>query len=173
MDFAILGAGCFWCVEAIFQKVSGISNISCGYSGGKTENPSYEEICSKLTGHAEVIQFTYNSVIISYEDILNIFWETHDPTTINQQGADKGTQYRSVIFYHNDSQRKIAEQLKKNLNLGEIFDSDVITEIEKFNTFYIAEECHQQYFKNNPSVPYCNYVIKPKLEKFISQYKKS
>ena len=171
MDLATLGAGCFWCVEAIFQQVTGISNISCGYSGGFTKSPNYEQVCSETTGHAEAIQFQYDSDIISYKQILKIFWTTHDPTTINQQGADRGNRYRSAVFYHNEEQKKIAENLKKELDQSEIFKTKIVTEISIFNKFYIAEEYHQAYFKKNPDVPYCSYVIKPKLKKFLKSQK--
>ena len=167
MDLVTLGAGCFWCVEAIFQQVAGISDISCGYSGGFTENPSYEEVCSESTGHAEVVQFRYNSNIISYEQILEIFWTTHDPTTVNKQGADIGSRYRSVIFYHNKAQKEMAEKLKEKINQNIDFKSDIVTEIKGYEKFYIAEDYHQNYFNKNPNVPYCNFVIKPKLEKFL------
>ena len=167
MDLVTLGAGCFWCVEAIFRQVAGISDISCGYSGGFTENPSYEQVCSESTGHAEVVQFKYNSNIISYDQILEIFWTTHDPTTVNKQGADIGSRYRSVIFYHNKSQKKIAEKLKEKMNQSADFKSDIVTEITGYENFYIAEDYHQNYFNKNPNVPYCNFVIKPKLEKFL------
>ena len=162
-----LGAGCFWCVEAIFKQVPGISDITCGYSGGYSENPSYEEVCSESTGHAEAVQFKYNPSIISYEEILEIFWKTHDPTTINQQGADKGARYRSVIFYHNDSQQEIAKNLMTELENSQIFESKIVTEISNFSNFYKAEDYHQDYFAKNPNVPYCTYVIRPKLDKFL------
>ena len=169
MDLATLGAGCFWCVEAIFRQVVGISDIACGYSGGLIHNPSYEKICSGSTEHAEVVQFKYDSDIISYEEILDFFWLTHDPTTINRQGANIGSQYRSVIFYHTDSQKKVAEKLKRTLNQSRTHNSDIITEIVRYGTFYIAEEYHQDYFNKNPNIPYCSYVIKPKIKKFLSK----
>ena len=167
MNLVTLGAGCFWCVEAIFQQVSGISEISCGYSGGFIADPTYDLVCSETTGHAEVAQFRYDPEVISYEDILKIFWSTHDPTTVNQQGSDKGSRYRSVVFYHNENQREIAEKVKKNLDKEKTFKSKIVTEIAEFAQFYIAESYHQTYFKKNPNLPYCSYVIKPKLEKFL------
>jgi len=167
MDLVTLGAGCFWCVDAIFQQVAGVSDINCGYSGGSTENPTYETVCSESTGHAEVIQFKYDSSIISYAQILEIFWATHDPTTINKQGADVGSRYRSIILYHNKSQKEIAERVKKELNKANTFQSEIVTQIENHKNFYIAEEYHQDYFNKNPNVPYCSYVIKPKIEKFL------
>ena len=171
MNLVTLGAGCFWCVEAIFQQVSGVSDISCGYTGGFTTNPNYELVCSETTGHAEVVQFKFDPSIISYEQILEIFWNTHDPTTINQQGADKGSRYRSAIFYHDQNQKKIADSLKEKLNKENIFKSNIVTEIVAYKHFYLAEEYHQDYFKKNPNVPYCSYVIKPKLEKFLKSQK--
>ncbi len=167
MDLVTLGAGCFWCVEAIFQQVAGVSDINCGYSGGSVENPTYETVCSESTGHAEVVQFKYDSSVISYEDILEIFWTTHDPTTINKQGADVGSRYRSIILYHDKSQKEIAEKIKGKLNKANTFQSEIVTQIEEYKKFYIAEEYHQDYFNKNPNVPYCSYVIKPKIEKFL------
>ena len=168
MNIVTIGAGCFWCVEAIFQMVSGVESISSGYSGGHTDNPTYEQICTGATGHAEVVQLTYNPKIISFKEILSIFWETHDPTTLNQQGADIGSQYRSTIFFHNEKQKEIALNLKKELNESGVFKKEIITEIVAFKKFYLAEEYHQDYFKKNPNVPYCNFIIKPKLKKFLS-----
>ena len=167
MDLVTLGAGCFWCVEAIFQQVAGVSDINCGYSGGSAENPTYETVCSESTGHAEVVQFKYDSSVISYGEILEIFWTTHDPTTINRQGADVGSRYRSIILYHDKSQKEIAEKMKGKLNKANAFQSEIVTQIEEYKKFYIAEEYHQDYFKKNPNVPYCSYVIKPKIEKFL------
>ena len=171
MNIVTIGAGCFWCVEAIFQMVPGIDSISCGYSGGEIKNPTYEQICNGTTGHAEVIQITYDPLIISYKELLSVFWKTHDPTTLNRQGADMGSQYRSSIFYHNKKQKKIALDLKDSLNKSELFDSEVITEIVKFEKFYLAEDYHQNYFKKNPDIPYCTYVIQPKIDKFLSNQK--
>ena len=167
MDLVTLGAGCFWCVEAIFQQVAGISDINCGYSGGFTENPTYEAVCSESTGHAEVVQFKYDSNIISYAQILEIFWTTHDPTTVNKQGADVGSRYRSVILYHSKHQQEVAEKMKDRLNKASTFQSEIVTQIEEYKKFYIAEQYHQDYFNKNPNVPYCSYVIKPKIEKFL------
>ncbi len=171
MDLVTLGAGCFWCVEAIFQQVSGVSDISSGYSGGSAHNPTYEQVCSESTGHAEAIQFKYDSKIISYEQILEIFWATHDPTTIDKQGADVGSRYRSVIFYHDEHQKQTAQKLKEQLNQSKEFNSDIVTKIVKYQAFYTAEDYHQNYFNKNPNVPYCNYIIKPKIEKFLSKDK--
>ena len=167
MDLVTLGAGCFWCVEAIFQQVAGVSDINCGYSGGSTKNPTYETVCSESTGHAEVVQLKYDSSVISYEQILEIFWTTHDPTTIDKQGADVGSRYRSIILYHSKSQKELAEKMKSKLNKANAFQSEIVTKIEEYKNFYIAEEYHQDYFNKNPNVPYCSYVIKPKIEKFL------
>jgi len=167
-----IGAGCFWCVEAIFNQIAGVSDVTSGYSGGEHPNPNYEVICTGNSGHAEVIQFNFDPNIVLYEDLLKIFWMSHDPTTVNQQGNDVGSQYRSVIFYHNEIQRNKAESIKKAINQSGEFKSKIVTEIVEFEKFYKAEEYHQNYFKKNPSIPYCSYVIKPKLEKFLSEYDK-
>jgi len=166
LETATFGSGCFWCTEAIFQNVDGVFKVESGYSGGKVKNPSYKEICSGLTGHAEVIQVKYDPQTVSYEELLEIFWQTHDPTTLNRQGADVGTQYRSVVFYHNDAQKKLAEHYKQKLQENKVFDDPVVTEISPFETFYKAEDYHQNYYNLNSSAPYCSYVIQPKLEKF-------
>lgn len=166
MDTATFGAGCFWCVEAIFQQLKGVEDVKSGYMGGKIKNPTYREVCSGLTGHAEVVQIIYNPEIISYSDLLEVFFQTHDPTTLNRQGADVGTQYRSVIFYHNQEQKELAEKIKKELNENKVFDNPVVTEIAPATEFFVAEDYHQNYYNENPLQPYCTYVIKPKLEKF-------
>lgn len=165
-DTATLGNGCFWCTEAIFQSLNGVESAVSGYSGGLTENPTYKEVCTGQTGHAEVIQIIFDPTVISYEELLEAFWSSHDPTTLNRQGNDVGTQYRSVIFYHNEEQRKIAEDFKTDLNAKKVFPSPIVTEISPAVKFYKAEDYHQQYFELNGSEPYCTYVIKPKLEKF-------
>ena len=172
MNLITIGAGCFWCVEAIFNQIAGVSDITSGYSGGEHPNPNYEVICTGNSGHAEVIQFNFDPNIVSYEDLLKVFWMSHDPTTVNQQGNDVGSQYRSVIFYHGDNQKNKAESIKDAINQSGEFKSKIVTEIVEFQKFYKAEDYHQNYFKKNPSVPYCSYVIKPKLEKFISEYNK-
>ena len=172
MDLMTIGAGCFWCVEAIFNQVAGVSDATSGYSGGHHPSPNYEVICTGKSGHAEVVQIQFDSEIITYEELLKIFWMSHDPTTLNQQGADIGTQYRSAIFYHDENQKKVAKTLKKSLNDSKVFDSEIVTEIVEFEKFYKAEEYHQDYFKKNPNVPYCSYVIRPKLEKFLLEYNK-
>lgn len=160
-----LGGGCFWCTEAVFQRVEGIYKVVSGYAGGLIEKPSYEAICTGTTGHAEVIQIFFDSKIISLVSILEIFWGTHDPTTLNSQGADKGPQYRSVIFFHTALQQEIAVNLKSQLDLAGVFKKPVVTEITEFTNFYKAEEYHQDYFNQNRSQPYCQYVVKPKVDK--------
>ena len=165
LKLATFGSGCFWCTEAVFQRLKGVLKVESGYSGGKRENPSYDQVCSGATGHAEVVQVTYDHALIKYEDLLEVFWKTHDPTTLNRQGADIGTQYRSVIFYHDDEQKKLAEKYKDELNKTEIFDKPIVTEISPFDKFYKAEKNHQDYYNNNPAQPYCSFVITPKIEK--------
>ncbi len=165
-DTATLGAGCFWCVEAVFSELKGVISVMPGYSGGSKENPSYEDVCSGNTGHAEVCQVVFNPAEISYSEILEVYWKTHDPTTLNSQGEDKGTQYRSVIFYHNPQQKETAEYYKRKLNESKAWDKPVITGIVPFVKFYPAENYHRNYYSLNPSQPYCTYVIQPKLEKF-------
>lgn len=163
---ATFGSGCFWCTEAIFKEVKGIKEVTSGYSGGEVKNPAYREVCSGTTGHAEVIQLTYDPREVSYTELLEIFWRTHDPTTLNRQGADVGTQYRSVIFYHDEEQKHIAEQVKKELNKSGAWDKPIVTEITEIDKFYAAEEYHQDYFEKNPTEGYCQFVIGPKIEKF-------
>ncbi|WP_250433185.1 peptide-methionine (S)-S-oxide reductase MsrA [Hanstruepera flava] len=161
---ATFGGGCFWCTEAVFQEVNGVEKVVSGYSGGHVPgHPTYREICSGLTGHAEVVQVTFDAHIISYEEILVIFMTTHDPTTLNRQGADKGTQYRSVIFYHNEAQRVISETVVKRMQ--PYYESPIVTQIAPFDVFYEAEQEHQDFYKNNPDYGYCTFVINPKLAK--------
>ncbi len=166
-----LGAGCFWCTEAVFQRVNGVVSVKSGYSGGGIANPTYREVTSGLTGHAEVVQVVFDPEIVSLVNILEIFWRTHDPTTLNRQGADVGTQYRSAIFYHSDKQRDIALKLKQELEGQAIWNKPVVTEITAFKAFYKAEDYHQDYYNQNPDQPYCQYVIVPKLEKFEKLFK--
>lgn len=161
-----LGAGCFWCVEAVFQRVNGVIKVESGYSGGLIVQPSYREVTSGLTGHAEVVQVTFNPDVIPLSRILEIFWKTHDPTTLNRQGADVGTQYRSAIFFHSTEQQKVAKELKKTLSDAKIWEQPIVTEITAFKAFYPAEDYHQNYYNQNASQPYCRFVIVPKLEKF-------
>jgi len=171
LSLATFGSGCFWCTEAVFLNVEGVTKVASGYSGGKVKNPTYKEVCSGLTGHAEVIQVTYDPKKISYDELLEIFWGTHDPTTLNKQGADEGTQYRSVVFYHNDEQRELAEGYKKKLDESGAFNDPIVTEISPFTTFYVAEDYHQNYYNLNGSAPYCKFVIQPKVEKFKKVFK--
>jgi peptide-methionine (S)-S-oxide reductase len=163
---ATFGAGCFWCVEAVFQQLEGVISVVSGYEGGHVKKPTYKEVCSGLTGHAEVIQVTYDPGKVSFEQLLEVFWQTHDPTTLNRQGADTGTQYRSVVFYHNEEQKRLAEHYKEQLNASGAFDRPIVTEISPAATFYPAEDYHQNYFRLNPEQAYCRAVIRPKVEKF-------
>ena len=165
MNIAVFGAGCFWCVEAIFSQLDGVINVESGYSNGNTENPTYEQVCSGQSGYAEVCRITFNPDIVSFNDLLKVFFETHNPTTLNQQGADIGTQYRSGIYYLNKSQKSDAEQYIKKITKSKFFKDPVVTEVKMLNNFYLAEEYHQNYYNNNKNAPYCKYVIKPKLDK--------
>jgi peptide-methionine (S)-S-oxide reductase len=166
MEIATLGSGCFWCIEAIYQDLNGVLGLKSGYSGGHIENPTYKQVTSGTTGHAEVIQFSFDPNVISFEEILEIFWSTHDPTTLNRQGADVGPQYRSAVFYHNEKQKEIAEFYKEKLDSSGAFDKKIVTEISPFSNFYAAEDYHQNYFNDNGMQPYCQIVIKPKVDKF-------
>ncbi len=166
LDTATFGTGCFWCTEAIFESLKGVVSATSGYSGGMVENPTYEQVCSGNTGHAECIQVVFDPQQISYKELLEVFWESHDPTTLNRQGNDVGTQYRSVIFYHNAEQKHLAESYKDQLNSAKAFDKPIVTEITAFSKFYPAEDYHQEYYRLNGHAPYCQFVIKPKLEKF-------
>ena len=168
---ATFGSGCFWCTEAVFEMVEGVHSVVSGYAGGNVENPTYEQVCSGSTGHAEVIQITYDPGIITYDEILQIFWKTHDPTTLNRQGNDVGTQYRSVIFYHDDEQKQLAEKYKKELDTSGAWKNPIITEIVPLPVFYKAEDYHQNYYENNPNQGYCAFIISPKLEKFEKVFK--
>jgi len=171
MEIATFGAGCFWCVEAIFQRLEGVAKVESGYSGGHVKNPAYREVCHGTTGHAEVCQITYDPEIISFDKLLEVFWQTHDPTTLNRQGNDVGTQYRSAIFYHNDAQKDLAQKYMKELDASGAFDAPIVTEIAPFKNFYVAENYHQNYFNENGSAPYCSFVIQPKVEKFEKVFK--
>ena len=171
LEKATFGSGCFWCSEAIFERVKGVVSVVSGYSGGTVENPTYEQVCTGKTGHAEAVQITYDPKVISYPELLEIFWRTHDPTTLNRQGNDVGTQYRSVIFYHNEEQKKLAEEYKKKLDESGAWDKPIVTEIVPYKNFYRAETYHQDYFKNNPHQGYCSFVIAPKVEKFEKVFK--
>lgn len=171
LDTATFGSGCFWCSEAIFERVKGVHKVISGYSGGNVEKPTYEQVCTGKTGHAEVCQITFDSSIVSFEELLKIFWKTHDPTTLNRQGADSGTQYRSVIFYHSDEQKKLAEHYKLELDKSGAWENPVVTEIFPLTKFFPAEDYHQNYFANNPTQGYCSFVIAPKVEKFEKVFK--
>ncbi len=171
LETATFGSGCFWCTEAIFERVNGVVSVVSGYSGGTVANPSYEQVCTGKTGHAECTQIKFDPAVISYDELLEIFWKMHDPTTLNRQGNDVGTQYRSVIFYHNDDQKQKAEFYKNKLTEEKIWDKPIVTEITKFEKFYPAEDYHQEYYDNNPNQGYCAYVITPKVEKFEKIFK--
>ena len=166
METATFANGCFWCTEAVFRELKDVHSAVSGYSGGKSKNPTYKEVSTGLSGHAEALQIQYDPAQISFEELLEVFWKTHDPTTLNQQGADIGPQYRSAIFYHNDEQRRLAEEYKQKLDESGAFSNPIVTEITKFDSFYPAEDYHQDYFELNGSQPYCRYVIQPKLKKF-------
>jgi peptide-methionine (S)-S-oxide reductase len=165
-EVATLAGGCFWCLEAIFNELNGVERVTSGYSGSTTVNPSYGEVCTGTTGHAEVVQVTFNPEVISFKELLELFFSIHDPTTLNQQGPDIGTQYRSAIFYHNDRQKIIAEQVIEELNAAKLWGAPIVTEVTPFRSFYPAEDYHQQYFKRNSEQPYCLAVITPKIDKF-------
>jgi len=170
LETATLGSGCFWCTEAFFLRVNGIESVVSGYSGGKVKNPTYREVTTGLTGHAEVVQIKFDPKVITYAEVLEIFWNTHDPTTLNKQGADEGTQYRSAVFYHTEEQKKTAEAYKIQLDKSGAFKNPIVTEITAFNEFYKAEDYHQNYYALNPNQGYCQYVIRPKVEKFNKQF---
>lgn len=165
-ELAIFGGGCFWCTEAIFADLEGVLKVEPGYSGGFVKNPSYKEVCTGRTGHAEAIRITFEPDKISFNKLLEVFFFTHDPTTLNRQGADSGTQYRSAVFYTNEKQKASAEEIIRKLNENQVYDRPIVTEITPFSNFYLAEDYHQNYYKNNSSQPYCRVVIQPKMEKF-------
>ena len=168
-EIATLGGGCFWCVEAVFQRIDGVISVKPGYAGGNIKNPTYKQICTGNTGHAEVAKIEYNPSKITYSQILNVFWQSHDPTTLNRQGNDVGTQYRSVIFFHNESQEQIAKKSKIDADESGYWDNEIVTEITLLNNYYDAEDYHDNYYNNNPNQPYCLFVIKPKLDKLEKQ----
>jgi peptide-methionine (S)-S-oxide reductase len=169
-NVATLGGGCFWCTEAVFNELKGVLKVEPGYSGGSVTNPTYEKVCTGKTGHAEVVQITFNSNIISFREILEVFFSTHDPTTLNRQGVDVGTQYRSVIFYHNNNQKVIAEKIIKELMIEEKSKKIIVTKVEPLRTFFKTEEYHRNYFKRNTKQPYCKFVIEPKVKKIRKYY---
>lgn len=164
-ETATFANGCFWCTEAVFQNLKGVQKVTSGYTGGHVKNPTYEQVCNKNTGHAEALEILFDPKQISYDELLEVFWKTHDPTTLNRQGNDVGPQYRSAIFYHNDDQKEKAVKYKKALDESGIFDAPIVTSIEPFTVFYPAENYHDNYYNRNPSQPYCYYVIRPKVEK--------
>ena len=167
IEQATFGAGCFWCVEAVFEQLDGVIDVRSGYTGGTTENPTYEDICTGKTGHAEVIQIDFDPSLISYKILLDIFWKSHDPTTLNRQGADTGTQYRSAIFYHTEKQKETADNSKENMEKSDLYFDSIVTEITLLTKFYVAENDHQDYYRINQNAPYCQLVIKPKLDKLF------
>jgi peptide-methionine (S)-S-oxide reductase len=169
-EVATLGGGCFWCTEAVFLELKGVEKVESGYSGGTVENPSYERVCDGATGHAEVVQVTFNPEVLSYRDLLRVFFAVHDPTTLNRQGADVGTQYRSVILYHDPEQKRVAEEVIRELDSARLWSGPIITQVVPFRVFYKAEDYHQEFFKRNPIQPYCQIVIAPKVSKFRKQY---
>jgi peptide-methionine (S)-S-oxide reductase len=170
LETTTLGGGCFWCVEAIYQDVKGVHSVVSGYAGGHVKNPTYEQVCTKTTGHAEVTQLAFDPDVISFEDILYIFWRTHDPTTLNRQGADVGPQYRSVIFYHDDEQKRIAEKSKAETDASNLWKDPIVTEISPITEFYKAEDYHQNFYRSNPYQPYCRAMIDPKVRKFRKSF---
>jgi peptide-methionine (S)-S-oxide reductase len=171
LEIATLANGCFWCTEAIFARLKGVKSVLPGYSGGKVENPSYDQVCTGITGHAEAAQIEFDPMVISYEKLLEVFWHTHDPTTLNRQGNDVGTQYRSAIFYHNNNQREIAEKSKREIEDKGIFKDPIVTEITPFKKFYVAEDYHKKYYEQHQDAPYCRFVIDPKIQKLLKQYR--
>ena len=170
METATLGAGCFWCVEAVFDDLKGVASVESGYSGGRTENPTYQQVCSETTGHAEVVNVNFNRDEISFKEVLQVFFTVHDPTTLNRQGNDVGSSYRSAIFYHDETQKQIAEEVIREVTAEGIYDRPIVTEVTAFDKFHIAENYHQEYFANNPNQPYCAAVVAPKVAKFRQKY---
>lgn len=170
-EVATLGGGCFWCVEAVFDELRGVSSVESGYAGGRTANPTYEQVCSGATGHAEVVRVTFDPREVSFKEILEVFFTAHDPTTLNRQGADVGTQYRSVIYYHDERQREVAEQTIRELDEAKIWDAPIVTEVAPLSNYYEAEEYHQEYFARNPGQGYCRVVVAPKVAKFRQRFR--
>jgi peptide-methionine (S)-S-oxide reductase len=170
LQVATLAGGCFWCLEAVFDELKGVESVESGYSGGHAPNPTYAQVCDGDTGHAEVVRVTFDPAVMSFADLLKVFFSIHDPTTLNRQGNDVGTQYRSAIFYHNDEQKKIAEEVVREISAAKIWDDPIVTEVTPFEKFYIAEDYHQEYFKKNPFQGYCRVVIAPKVTKFRKQF---
>ena len=171
LETATLGGGCFWCTEAVYKELKGVVDVKPGYSGGHVKNPSYREVCTGNTGHAEVVEITFDPSVVSFSDILEVFFKTHDPTTLNRQGNDVGTQYRSVIFYHNEKQKEVAEKVINLFEKEKIYDKPIVTQVEPFTVFYEAEDYHHDYYERNKNQPYCQFVITPKLDKFEKIFK--
>jgi peptide-methionine (S)-S-oxide reductase len=171
VEVTTLGAGCFWCIEAVFQALRGVQQVVSGYAGGTVAHPTYEQVCAGTTGHAEVAQITFDPQVMTFADLLYVFWRTHDPTTLNRQGHDVGTQYRSAIFYHSEAQRRIAEQSKQETDLSGLWPRPIVTEIAPLTIFYPAEAYHQNFYRQNPYQPYCLYVIDPKMQKFRKEFR--
>ena len=169
-EVATLAGGCFWCLEAVFDEVQGVEHVESGYAGGTVANPTYRQVCGGATGHAEVVRITFDPAIVSFRDLLNIFFTIHDPTTLNRQGSDIGTQYRSAILYHSPEQKATAEQVIKEINEAKIWPAPIVTEVTPFQGFYMAEDYHQEYFANNGEQPYCQFVVAPKVAKFRARY---
>jgi len=171
-EIATLGGGCFWCLEAVFDNLQGVESVESGYTGGKNANPTYKQVCNGNTGHAEAVRVTFDPEVIAYREMLEVFFTIHDPTTLNRQGNDAGTQYRSAIFYHTSAQKKIAEQLIAELDAQKVFGAPIVTEVVPVPTFYVAEDYHQEYFTNNGSQPYCQFVVAPKVARFRKKFAK-
>ena len=169
-EIATLAGGCFWCLEAVFDDLRGVESVESGYMGGKTADPSYEEVCSGQTGHAEVVQLTFDPKQVSFKEILEVFFVIHDPTTLNRQGNDVGTQYRSAIFHHSAEQKAAAEQVIANISAAKIYEDPIVTEVVPVSKFYVAEDYHQEYFRRNPAQPYCAFVVRPKVAKFRKNF---
>jgi peptide-methionine (S)-S-oxide reductase len=171
METATLATGCFWCSEAVFQRLEGVKSVLPGYTGGRVDNPSYDDVCTGRTGHAEAAQIEFDPDVISFEKLLDVFWHTHDPTTLNRQGNDVGTQYRSAIFYHNEKQKEIAEKSKKEIGSSGVYRDPIVTEITPFKRFFVAEDYHKNYYEQNQDAGYCRFVIAPKIQKLFKNYK--
>jgi peptide-methionine (S)-S-oxide reductase len=169
-EIATLGGGCFWCLEAVYEELRGVEKVESGYSGGTVPDPTYRQVCTGTTGHAEVVQVTFDLEVVSFKEILEVFFTIHDPTTLNRQGADVGTQYRSAIFYHDEEQKRVAEEVISELEAAHLWDDPIVTEVKPLDVFYRAEDYHQEYYRNNPEQPYCQVVIAPKVAKFRSKY---
>jgi peptide-methionine (S)-S-oxide reductase len=169
-ETATLGGGCFWCLEAVYEELRGVEKVESGYSGGHVPNPTYREVCSETTGHAEVVQVTFDPAVVSYREILEVFFTIHDPTTLNRQGADVGESYRSAVFYHDEDQRRVAQEVISTLEAEGVWENPIVTQVAPFEEFYVAEDYHQEYFRNNGFQPYCQVVIAPKVAKFRKQY---